>query len=152
MTINSCETCKIYRRWHLSCSVVKQILEFPTDNSSDSITVYVAGVCFRQSMIRPLYSSNLYSSLPHTRPNMPFFCCPFIEKQQGPVSFESVLLSSLCREQSMQAWCEQCSRYQPTVSVVKISVKKICWTNRSRKGFSYITGQQLFRLKFVERL
>jgi len=42
------------------------------------------------------------------------------EKQQGPVSFESVLLSSLCREQSMQAWCEQCSRYQPTVQIRKV--------------------------------
>ncbi|XP_027041539.1 PAN2-PAN3 deadenylation complex catalytic subunit PAN2-like isoform X1 [Pocillopora damicornis] len=37
------------------------------------------------------------------------------EKQQGPVSFESVISSSLSREQSMQAWCDQCSRYQPTV-------------------------------------
>ncbi|XP_020628077.1 PAB-dependent poly(A)-specific ribonuclease subunit PAN2-like [Orbicella faveolata] len=42
------------------------------------------------------------------------------EKQLGPVSFESVLLSSLCREQSMQAWCEQCSRYQPTVQIRKV--------------------------------
>ncbi|KAJ7336670.1 poly(A)-specific ribonuclease [Desmophyllum pertusum] len=42
------------------------------------------------------------------------------EKQQGPVSFESVLMSSMCREQSMQAWCDHCSRYQPTVQIRKV--------------------------------
>ncbi|XP_073238938.1 PAN2-PAN3 deadenylation complex catalytic subunit PAN2-like [Porites lutea] len=42
------------------------------------------------------------------------------DKIQQPVSFESVLLASMCREQSMQAWCEQCSRYQPTVQTRKV--------------------------------
>ena len=50
------------------------------------------------------------------------FFAMFVDKtQQVPVSFESVLLSSMCREQSMQAWCQQCSRYQPTVSVIKVT-------------------------------
>lgn len=45
---------------------------------------------------------------------------PADKTQQVPISFESVLLSSMCREQSMQAWCEQCSRYQPTIQTRKV--------------------------------
>ena len=30
------------------------------------------------------------------------------------VSFASVLCSSLCPEQTTPAWCEKCSKYQPT--------------------------------------
>lgn len=42
------------------------------------------------------------------------------DKEQGPIPFESVLLSSMCHVQSMQAWCEQCSRYQPTIQTRKV--------------------------------
>ncbi|XP_020913872.1 PAN2-PAN3 deadenylation complex catalytic subunit PAN2 [Exaiptasia diaphana] len=37
------------------------------------------------------------------------------------VSFESLIESTLCREQSMQAWCDKCGRYQPTVQTRKVT-------------------------------
>ncbi len=37
-------------------------------------------------------------------------------EEDGGVSFGSVLEHSLCRQQCLQAWCEQCVKYKPTVS------------------------------------
>lgn len=63
-----------------------------------------------------------------------FYCTMFAEKpQQAPVSFESLLLSSMCREQNMQAWCDQCSRYQPTVSIL--------WWNIAIAGYAKFIQQ-----------
>lgn len=31
-------------------------------------------------------------------------------------SFAEILKKSICLEQSTQAWCENCEKYQPTVS------------------------------------
>ncbi|XP_048584798.1 PAN2-PAN3 deadenylation complex catalytic subunit PAN2 isoform X2 [Nematostella vectensis] len=40
---------------------------------------------------------------------------------ETPVSFESIIEATLCREQSMQAWCDKCGRYQPTVQSRKVT-------------------------------
>ena len=39
-----------------------------------------------------------------------------LDKQEEAVSFESLLKSTLCREQTTPAWCDSCGRYQHTVN------------------------------------
>lgn len=45
---------------------------------------------------------------------LPFDCPDKVIKEYD---FAEILKKSICLEQSTQAWCENCEKYQPTVSV-----------------------------------
>ena len=40
------------------------------------------------------------------------------DKMIKEYEFAEILQKSICLEQSTQAWCENCEKYQPTVSVL----------------------------------
>lgn len=49
----------------------------------------------------------------------PFLCLFDVDSSEKTVKeydFAEILKKSICLEQSTQAWCENCEKYQPTVS------------------------------------